>query len=264
MIKKQFTFDSSVLDSSNKQNIVDDRGAVVDVYKYFLSKGEAKELFENLMKGLDWQNEVVRLNDTVVEAPRLVAVLGPEGTHYRYSGSIKTASGWHFMVEEMKERLRKEFGQDYNFALCNLYRDGNDSIGLHADAEEDIVEDSIIASLSLGATRDFILQNKQTEEIKKVSLPSGSLLLMMGKTQKLYRHEVQKDISVKEPRINITFRLVHNNLKSPQEDPNIISMVTSKPSDTKVQVNKAPANASKRGGKSRIQGRGALNSRPPR
>src|SRR5207247_10942776 len=96
----------------------------------------------------------------------------------------------------------------YNAVLCNLYRNGNDSVGLHADAESEM--GPVIASVSLGAERLFRLKPKNGGIVFSDRLPSGSLLIMAGDTQKNFRHEGPKEPGVAEARINLTFpRIEH-------------------------------------------------------
>ena len=95
-----------------------------------------------------------------------------------------------------------------NAVLCNLYRDGNDSVGLHADAEPEM--GPVIASVSLGAERMFRLKRKDGSVAVAERLPHGSLLIMAGRTQKNFRHEVPKEPSVTQPRINLTFRHIEH------------------------------------------------------
>ena len=71
----------------------------------------------------------------------------------------------------------------YNAVLCNLYREGNDSVGLHADAEPEMRP--VIASVSLGAERLFRLKRKNGSVAFSKRLPHGSLLIMAGGTQAL-------------------------------------------------------------------------------
>ncbi|HTU63812.1 MAG TPA: alpha-ketoglutarate-dependent dioxygenase AlkB, partial [Polyangiales bacterium] len=96
------------------------------------------------------------------------------------------------------------------------YRDGSDSMGLHSDAERELGENPVIASLSLGATRRFQLRHRKRREGKlDIDLPSGSLLVMRGTTQHHYRHGVPKQPNVLAPRINLTFRrIVHDASRS--------------------------------------------------
>lgn len=90
-----------------------------------------------------------------------------------------------------------------------MYRDGNDFIGFHRDDEADVPGKNVIASLSLGTTRKFVLKHykdQRNTNTHTLSLAHGSLVVMMGDTQKDWRHGVPKDESVKTSRINLTFR----------------------------------------------------------
>jgi alkylated DNA repair dioxygenase AlkB len=96
----------------------------------------------------------------------------------------------------------------YNAVLCNLYRNGNDSVGLHADAEPEM--GPVIASVSLGAERLFRLRSKNGRMAFAQKLQHGSLLVMAGDTQEKFRHEVPKEPGIVEPRMNLTFRRIHH------------------------------------------------------
>jgi alkylated DNA repair dioxygenase AlkB len=96
----------------------------------------------------------------------------------------------------------------YNAVLCNLYRDGNGSVGLHADDEPEM--GPVIASVSLGAERLFRLRRKDGSVAFSERLPHGSLLIMAGDTQKNFKHEVPKEPAVTQPRINLTFRRIEH------------------------------------------------------
>ena len=98
--------------------------------------------------------------------------------------------------------------QSYNAALCNLYRNGNDSVGLHADAEAEM--GPVIASVTLGAERHFRLKRNNGGVVFAEKLPHGSLLIMAGETQKNFKHEVPKEPEITEPRINLTFRRIEH------------------------------------------------------
>jgi alkylated DNA repair dioxygenase AlkB len=96
----------------------------------------------------------------------------------------------------------------YNAVLCNLYRNGNDSVGLHADAEPEM--GSIVASVSLGMERVFRLKREDGTVAFSERLPHGSLLIMAGDTQRNFKHEVPKEPHVTQPRINLTFRRIEH------------------------------------------------------
>ena len=91
----------------------------------------------------------------------------------------------------------------------NLYRDGRDGMGWHADDEVELGRDPVIASVSLGAPRRFCLRHRKRSNLKlDVPLPHGSLLCMSGPTQHHWVHALPKTRAVVGERINLTFRLV--------------------------------------------------------
>jgi alkylated DNA repair dioxygenase AlkB len=96
----------------------------------------------------------------------------------------------------------------YNAVLCNLYRNGNDSVGLHADAEPEM--GPVIASVSLRAERLFRLKGKNGAVAFAEPLPRGSLFIMAGNTQKNFKHEVPKEPDITQPRINLTLRHIEH------------------------------------------------------
>jgi alkylated DNA repair dioxygenase AlkB len=108
----------------------------------------------------------------------------------------------------VKALIEAATGREFNSVLSNLYRDGNDSMGWHADKERELGPEPFIASLSLGAERVFELRHNADREVTRVFLPHGSLLLMGGKLQRCWRHRVPKMPGIRLPRINLTFRTI--------------------------------------------------------
>ena len=94
----------------------------------------------------------------------------------------------------------------FNSVLLNLYRDGHDRMGWHADNETELGTEPVIASLSVGATRRFRFKHRVSKDIVECELPHGSLLVMSGLTQHCWVHEIPRQMRVVEPRINLTFR----------------------------------------------------------
>ena len=90
--------------------------------------------------------------------------------------------------------------------LCNLYKNGNDKVGLHADSEPEM--GPVIASVSLGAERLFRLKTPNGAIVFAERLPHGSLFIMAGPTQKNFKHEAPKESDVIQPRVNLTFRRI--------------------------------------------------------
>merc|ERR550525_384958 len=107
---------------------------------------------------------------------------------------------------------RKAFWFSIQFCLVNRYRDGQDKMGDHRDDEKELCKKTPIASLSLGAERDFVLKHTQRSKNKvepvKILLKSGTLLLMFAPTNDLWVHGVPPRASCKHPRINLTFRCI--------------------------------------------------------
>ena len=68
----------------------------------------------------------------------------------------------------------------------------------------------VIASVSLGAERLFRLKAQNGTVVFAERLPSGSLLIMAGQTQRNFKHEVPKEPAVARARINLTFRRIEH------------------------------------------------------
>jgi alkylated DNA repair dioxygenase AlkB len=105
--------------------------------------------------------------------------------------------------------VRELSGAEFNAVLLNLYRDGRDGMGWHADDEPELGRNPVIASVSLGATRRFCLRHRRRRDLKlDLPLPHGSLLLMAGATQHHWLHALPKTQRPVGERINLTFRRV--------------------------------------------------------
>ena len=94
----------------------------------------------------------------------------------------------------------------YDACLANFYRNGQDYMGWHSDNEASLGPTPYIASLSLGAARDFIFRHKQNKQRVAVALQHGDLLVMFGHCQRDWQHALPQRKRVTEPRINLTFR----------------------------------------------------------
>jgi len=172
----------------------------------FLPPAEADEYFQRLRSTLAWRQEAMRLGARRVHLPRLTAWYGEPEATYVYSGIRNVPLPWTQDLLELRARIEAFAGAEFNSVLCNLYRGGQDSMGWHSDDEREMA--STIASLSLGAARTFQLRRKAPPaDLVSMRLPSGSLLLMLGDTQRQWQHRVPKEAASGE-RINLTFRLV--------------------------------------------------------
>jgi alkylated DNA repair dioxygenase AlkB len=135
--------------------------------------------------------------------PRLIASYGDAGITYKYSGVVNTALPWTTTLLEIKEKMEAVEGR-YNYCLLNRYRNGQDSMGWHADNEPEM--GNVIGSLSLGATRKFRIRHNVTRETKTFLAGNGTLIIMAGTMQQFWQHEIPKTKQVVGERINLTFR----------------------------------------------------------
>jgi alkylated DNA repair dioxygenase AlkB len=191
-------------------------GAEIYYEKGFLSPEEATTLFSTLLAKCSWERRKTTFKYAV---PRDEAYYGDPGTKYTYSRREYKPLAW--LPELLVLRARVEDATPtaaysnlnllrvgYNAVLSNLYRNGNDSVGLHSDAEPEM--GPVIASVSLGAERLFRLKRHDGGVAFADRLPHGSLLIMAGATQKNFKHEVPKEPEIIEPRINLTFRKIEH------------------------------------------------------
>ena len=174
----------------------------------FLSTPDAAKLFETLPTELDWREETLVIAGRRVMVPRLVCWYGDDGASYRYSGLQHDPLPWTPTLTRLKDAVERRIGGRFNSVLGNFYRSGNDSMGWHADRERELGINPVIASLSLGATRRFLLRHNRTGERIELDLTDGSLLVMGGRLQHNWRHCVPKAHGVTGARINLTFRLI--------------------------------------------------------
>lgn len=138
----------------------------------------------------------------------LTPAFGDLGVKCRTYSSEFGCQGWPLFLIKIREKLQTIYSQKFNCCAMNLYRDGNDYIGPHGDRNDNLVPNSTIASISLGAERDFVLKHNQTKETTKIKLENGSLITMEGTCQDVFKHSLPIRKRVKTPRINLTFRWV--------------------------------------------------------
>lgn len=140
--------------------------------------------------------------------PRTQVWFGDSGCDYRYSGLFVSALPWPKYANKLREKLYRDFKLETNGVLVNRYADGRDSMGWHCDDEVEIRSGSDIASVSIGARRDFFIRHKISLQKYQIPLNSGDLLIMHWPMQNEWEHSVPKRLKVMEPRVNFTFRLL--------------------------------------------------------
>jgi alkylated DNA repair dioxygenase AlkB len=185
-------------------------GACCELQEGWLSAAEALDLHAVLSREVPWERREIEVYGRKVWQPRLVAWVGDPAAVYTYSRTRHVPLSWTESLAALRERVTETTGVPFNSVLCNLYRDGQDSMGMHSDSEPELGPEPVIASVSLGATRRFSMRHRRGGERGKLDLDleHGSLFVMRGTTQRLYRHGVPKQPSIRDARINLTFRLV--------------------------------------------------------
>ena len=180
---------------------------------HWLAAAQADRLFATLRDTIPWEHHRIVLFGRAMDAPRLSCWIGDADATYTYSRTRYLPHPWPDALRTLRERLCEESGADFNGVLANLYRDGNDSMGWHADDEPELGARPVIASVSLGATRRFVMRGRGVSAGKPdpahrlaIELGHGSLLWMAGDTQLHYRHALPKTARVVGMRINLTFR----------------------------------------------------------
>lgn len=175
----------------------------------WLDETSADRLLEALRDGIAWENHRVVLFGREHASPRLSCWIGDPGTAYRYSGTLFEPRPWPPLLLPVRERLCAELGTAFNSVLANRYRNGQDCMGWHSDAEPELGTEPVIASLSLGATRRFVLKHRRDPQLRQaIELSHGSLLVMAGATQRHYRHALPRTARAVGERINLTFRRI--------------------------------------------------------
>jgi alkylated DNA repair dioxygenase AlkB len=188
-------------------------GLRVRLWPGWLDGMEARSLQDLLQRQVPWKQEAIRIFGRSQAMPRLTCWMADPGCHYCYSGLSQRIEPWNPAVLALIERLQHLCGWRFNAVLLNLYRDGRDSMGWHADNEPELEAAAPIASLSLGASRSFRLRPASdlactAEAPRQLELAHGDLLLMDPPTQQHWQHSLPRRLRVLQPRINLTFRVV--------------------------------------------------------
>ena len=177
----------------------------------FLPATAAENLLAQLTAEIAWEQRNIKIFGQEIPQPRLTAWYGDPAARYTYSGLAWEPRPWTPALLALRQRVETATGARFNSVLLNLYRDGRDSMGWHADDEPELGPAPAIASLSLGATRRFRLRPSRigpTHPSLSLDLPSGSLLLMRGPTQQYWQHALPKTARPIDTRLNLTFRWV--------------------------------------------------------
>jgi alkylated DNA repair dioxygenase AlkB len=192
----------------NPLQIIEQDGLVL-YHENVISDEQIKLFYEELLNNINWENERVVMFGKEIITKRKVAFYSDESIVYTYAGKTKIGLPWKDPLIILKNIVESLTKQTYNACLLNLYHNGDEAMGWHSDNEKEIIANSTIASLSIGASRKFSFKHKVTKETISIQLENGSLLEMKGTIQSHWLHALPKSKKITESRINLTFRQMH-------------------------------------------------------
>ena len=150
------------------------------------------ELFDTLRGEIEWRTERRAMYDAVIDVPRLTATIPDDGPCPPALDRAHRA---------LEDRYRRRFES----VRLAWYRDGRDSVAMHGDRIGKRIADTVVAILSLGARRRFLLKPAAGGPSRRFDLGGGDLLVMGGACQRTWRHGIPK-VRAAGPRISIQFR----------------------------------------------------------
>lgn len=172
---------------------------------------DKEELSKVQFLNINWRHDKINMYGKQVFLPRYSSWYGDENKPYTYSGLTLQPNAWNKGLLFIKSRIEKIAGINFNSVLLNWYRDGEDYINWHTDAEKSLGKDPVIGSVNFGATRRFQLRRIDDNSVKiEILLKHGTFLLMRGQTQHFWQHAVPKERRLREARFNLTFRLINS------------------------------------------------------
>lgn len=175
----------------------------------FLDANTADFYFEEFLNNTPWKQDTIKVFGKEYLQPRLTALYASNNKPYSYSNITMYPEPFTGALMELKALIEQKAQVNFTTCLLNLYRDGKDSNGWHADDEKELGLNPVIASLSLGQERVFHMKHKKDKSLKhKFLLSHGSLLVMKGSTQHHWLHQVPKTSRKVGRRINLTFRVI--------------------------------------------------------
>ena len=177
-------------DAATERITLDDR-SWVDVARHWV-RG-ADEVLDVVVDTLEWHQGRRRMWDRMVDDPRL--------SHWCRAGDPLP----HPVLVVVGRELSARYGAEFGSVGFNYYRDGNDSVASHADRELRDLDDALVAIVTLGARRPFLLRPKHGGRALDLAPASGDLLVMGGACQAGWTHGVPK-VARAGPRVSATWR----------------------------------------------------------
>jgi alkylated DNA repair dioxygenase AlkB len=183
--------------------------ADIRYFPNFFNEAEANFYYENFLKTIPWQQDDITVFGKTYAQPRLTALFANNNKPYSYSNITMQPHVFSDDLLTIKHKIEAKTNAIFTSCLANLYRNGQDGNGWHADNEKELGKNPIIASVTLGEARHFHLKHRTDKTLReKLLLAHGSLLLMQGETQHHWLHQIAKTKRQIQPRINLTFRVI--------------------------------------------------------
>lgn len=182
-------------------------GSYIYIPNYF-NKFEADFFLNDFINNIVWEQQSMNMYGKIVPFPRLTTWYGDNDKPYTFSGITLQPHPWNESLLKIKNKIEPLSGVNFNSVLLNRYRDGNDSISWHTDAERELGRNPVIASVNFGEERVFQLKHIETGQRIDIPLKHGSLLIMMGELQHFWKHQVPKSKKPMKERVNLTFRVI--------------------------------------------------------
>jgi len=180
-------------------------------YPHFYKAIDADLYFDLIRAEAIWKQETIKIYGQDVLYPRLTSWYGDNDSNYKFSGTKFAPNQWTETLLKIRDDINKAEPSSFNSVLLNLYRNGNDSVSWHTDAEPELGINPVIASVNFGAARKFMLRriNDHTQKMELI-LQHGSLLVMKGELQHHWQHQVPKSVRITHERINLTYRYINH------------------------------------------------------
>jgi alkylated DNA repair dioxygenase AlkB len=180
----------------------------LDYSEEFYSPAQSAILYRRLCQENLWPDNRYSVAGRRFTLPRLQTWHADAGIKYSYSNNLLQTQAWTPLLSEIRAKVEHATNGLFNAVLVNWYRNGDDYVGWHSDNEPELGAHPLIASLTLGVTRQFDYKHKTLLAQGGLALRSGSLLIMQPSFQHDWLHRVPADKTITEGRINLTFRRV--------------------------------------------------------
>lgn len=192
---------------SDEKEVLSLPNAELIYFPNFFTKLEADHYYNLIYNETKWRQDDIKVFGKTYKQPRLTALYGESNKPYSYSNITMYPEPLTDDLTAIKHKIEVLAETSFNTVLINLYRDGSDSNGWHADNEKELGTNPVIASISLGEERPFHFKHRTIKEQRhKMLLKHGSLLIMKGEMQHYWLHQIAKTKRKISPRINLTFR----------------------------------------------------------